>query len=234
MSRRGDPCYARSDVRPAGRCEKPSSASGRRCDGRLSASPCSRHSSGFHRQYAWQILHGHTRLSMAGVLEVERVLDAVIVQQRHIRSFGERLRAARVAAGLTLKEVAALIGYSWVGVERWERDVCRPKPEVLWHLLALYEAEDRALHAAYAHYVSSPIHTLQEHQPHTFPPAETAVAPKTSRCIRPAVLTNLQGTAAACVARFLRAYHTPKSVSATPPNEGGKVVLPARPPRSAA
>ncbi|MCK5573987.1 MAG: hypothetical protein KAJ12_14550, partial [Bacteroidetes bacterium] len=31
-----------------------------------------------------------------------------------------------------------LIGYSWVGVQRWERDQCLPKPGVLWHLLNLY------------------------------------------------------------------------------------------------
>jgi hypothetical protein len=25
-----------------------------------------------------------------------------------------------------------------VGVERWEKNICRPKPSVLWHLLTLY------------------------------------------------------------------------------------------------
>ena len=39
---------------------------------------------------------------------------------------------------MTLKEVARAIGYTWVGVERWEKNICRPKPSVLWHLLTLY------------------------------------------------------------------------------------------------
>ena len=63
-----------------------------------------------------------------------------------MRSFGEQLRAARLASGLTLKQVAGLIGYSWVGVERWEKDVCRPKPGVLWHLFTLYGDSSRSMY----------------------------------------------------------------------------------------
>jgi DNA-binding transcriptional regulator YiaG len=90
------------------------------------------------RQYAWQAVHHRTFLSLERAQEIERAVDLIIAQRRHMQSFGERLRAARVAAGLTLKEAAAMIGYSWVGVERWERNVCLPKPGVLWHLLSIY------------------------------------------------------------------------------------------------
>jgi hypothetical protein len=38
-----------------------------------------------------------------------------------------------------------MIGYSWVGVERWEKDVCLPKPGVLWHLFTLYGAREELL-----------------------------------------------------------------------------------------
>jgi len=31
-----------------------------------------------------------------------------------------------------------MIGYSWVGVARWEKNQCLPKPGVLWHLCNLY------------------------------------------------------------------------------------------------
>ena len=91
------------------------------------------------RQYAWQIVHYRTPLSLDRALEIEREVDAIITDRPHLRSFGDRLRAARVSAGLTLKEVAELIGYTWVGVERWEKNVCRPKPGVLWHLCSVYE-----------------------------------------------------------------------------------------------
>lgn len=57
-------------------------------------------------------------------------------------SYGQRLRAARQASGMTLKEVAELIGYSWVAVERWELDRCVPKPGVLWHLRQVYRVGD--------------------------------------------------------------------------------------------
>jgi transcriptional regulator with XRE-family HTH domain len=93
---------------------------------------------GVSRQYAWQIVHYRTFLSLKKALEIERVIDAIIVQKKHLTTFGERLRAARISAGLTLKQVADLIGYSWVGVERWEKNICLPKPGVLWHLFNLY------------------------------------------------------------------------------------------------
>lgn len=96
---------------------------------------------GVSRQYAWQVIHHRTVVSEGRARELNRSVEAIISGRRHLATFGDRLRAARVAAGFTLKEVAALIGYSWVGVERWEKDVCLPKPGVLWHLLSLYGIE---------------------------------------------------------------------------------------------
>ena len=93
---------------------------------------------GVSRQYAWQAVHYRTPLSPEKAAEIERTVDTIIAQRRHMRSFGEQLRAARIASGFTLKQVADMIGYSWVGVERWEKNICRPKPGVLWHLFMLY------------------------------------------------------------------------------------------------
>jgi len=90
------------------------------------------------RQYAWQILHAQTFLSLERAQEIEAMVDSIIARRLHIRSFGDRLRAARKSAGLTLKQTAAMIGYTWVAVQRWEKDVCLPKPGVLWHLAAIY------------------------------------------------------------------------------------------------
>jgi transcriptional regulator with XRE-family HTH domain len=100
---------------------------------------------GVSRQYAWQLVHQGTVVSVGRARELDRSVEAIILGRRHLATFGDRLRAARVAAGLTLKEVAALIGYSWVGVERWERNVCLPKPGVLWHLLSLYGVSQSSL-----------------------------------------------------------------------------------------
>jgi len=91
------------------------------------------------RQYAWQIVHYRTPLSIEKAEAIEREVDSIIARRMHLKTFGDRLRAARVSAGLTLKEVAELIGYTWVGVERWEKNICRPKPGVLWHLCSVYE-----------------------------------------------------------------------------------------------
>ncbi len=90
------------------------------------------------RQYAWQIVHYRTPLSVDRALEIEEVINQIIARRMHLRTFGDRLRAARLSAGLTLKEVAEMIGYTWVGVERWEKNVCMPKPGVLWHLCSVY------------------------------------------------------------------------------------------------
>jgi len=99
---------------------------------------------GVSRQYAWQIVHQRAFLSAHKAAEVEGAVDGIITQRKHLQSFGERLRAARIASGLTLKQVAGLIGYSWVGVERWEKNMCRPKPGVLWHLYSLYGIQEGA------------------------------------------------------------------------------------------
>ena len=97
---------------------------------------------GVSRQYAWQVLYYRTLVSRAKATFVEAAIDSIIERQSHVQSFGDRLRAARTSKGLTLKEVADRIGYSWVGVERWEKNVCLPKPGVLWHLRALYEVDE--------------------------------------------------------------------------------------------
>lgn len=90
------------------------------------------------RQYAWQIKHYRTSLSRERALEIEGIVDAIIRQGRHVRTFGDRLRAARIAAGMTLKQAAEAIGYTWVGLERWEKNLCIPKPGALTRLLDLY------------------------------------------------------------------------------------------------
>jgi transcriptional regulator with XRE-family HTH domain len=93
---------------------------------------------GVSRQYAWQVIHYRTILSQGKVLEIEKTVDRIIEERAHVRTFGDRLRAARISAGYTLKEVGSMIGYTWVGVERWEKNQCVPKPGVLWHLCNLY------------------------------------------------------------------------------------------------
>jgi transcriptional regulator with XRE-family HTH domain len=95
---------------------------------------------GVSRQYLWQVVHRRVHLSLQRAEEIERVLDGLVATSMHHSTFGERLRAARRSAGLTLKEVAGMIGYSWAGVERWEKDMCRPKPGVLWHLMSIYNS----------------------------------------------------------------------------------------------
>lgn len=95
---------------------------------------------GVSRQYVWQVLHKRLPVSSRRVDEIERQVEERIQLERAQNSAGQRLRRARVAAGLTLKQAASAIGYSWVAVERWERDVCLPKPGVLWHLRHVYGA----------------------------------------------------------------------------------------------
>jgi transcriptional regulator with XRE-family HTH domain len=101
---------------------------------------------GVSRQYAWQAVHYRAPLSEERAREIAGTVERIIAQRSHMRSFGQQLRAARLASGMTLKQVAGLIGYSWVGVERWEKDICRPKPGVLWHLFTLYGDPSHSMH----------------------------------------------------------------------------------------
>lgn len=97
---------------------------------------------GVSRQYAWQVVGYRTMVSPKKAFETEAAVDSIIAQKSHLQTFGDRMRAARVVAGLTLKQVAEKIGYSWVGVERWEKNICLPTPGVLWHLRALYGVDE--------------------------------------------------------------------------------------------
>jgi len=114
------------------------------------------------RQYLWQVVHRRVHLSLERAEEIERILDRLVAERKHHSTFGERLRTARRAAGFTLKEVASMIGYSWAGVERWEKDMCRPKPGVLWHLMSIYNASSAVFDGP------SPARSLQAASP---PPA---------------------------------------------------------------
>ena len=100
---------------------------------------------GVSRQYAWQVMYYRTLVSRTKALQVEAAIDAIIASQSHMQTFGDRLRAARISKRLTLKNVADRIGYSWVGVERWEKNICLPKPGVLWHLRTLYGVDENWL-----------------------------------------------------------------------------------------
>ena len=101
---------------------------------------------GVSRQYAWQAVHYRSPLSDQRAREIAGTVDRIISQRPHLRSFGDQLRAARIASGIKLKEFAGLIGYCWVGVDRWEKNICRPKPGVLWHLFTVYGDSSRSIH----------------------------------------------------------------------------------------
>jgi transcriptional regulator with XRE-family HTH domain len=104
---------------------------------------------GVSRQYIWQILYGKTPVSERKAADVERCVEWIIERRKSSSSLGARLRGARIAAGMTLKQAATLIGYSWVAVERWEKDVCIPKPGVLWHLRHVYAVGENWLPAVH-------------------------------------------------------------------------------------
>ena len=93
---------------------------------------------GVSRQYVWQIVYYRTMISRDKALEVEHTVDESILHRHHMKTFGDRLRAARIAGGLTLKQVAGMIGYTWIAVARWEKNKCLPKPSVLLHLRNIY------------------------------------------------------------------------------------------------
>jgi transcriptional regulator with XRE-family HTH domain len=112
---------------------------------------------GVSRQYVWQIMYYQTFVSKEKLLEIERAVDTTIRDLPHMRSFGDRMRVARISAGLTLKQVAQRIGYTWVAVERWEKNICLPKPGVLWHLRALYAVGENWL--PHGHDINLPTQT---------------------------------------------------------------------------
>lgn len=93
---------------------------------------------GVSRQYIWQVLYYKSFISSEKLSEIESILDRCVGDQRRGTSLGEQLRRARISAGFTLKEAAAKIGYTWIAIERWEKNICRPKPGVLWHLRQVY------------------------------------------------------------------------------------------------
>lgn len=93
---------------------------------------------GVSRQYVWQVLNQPEALSEEKARVIEETVDTIIARQMHLQTLGDRLRAARRAAGLTLKQVASEIGYSWVVIQRWEKNVALPGLEVLLRLCGVY------------------------------------------------------------------------------------------------
>ncbi len=93
---------------------------------------------GVSRQYVWQVFYYHIFISSEKLLEIETIVEQCVEDRRKGVSLGEQLRGARISAGFTLKHTAAKIGYTWVAIERWEKNICRPKPGVLWHLRQVY------------------------------------------------------------------------------------------------
>jgi len=93
---------------------------------------------GVSRQYVWQVLNAPSSLSAGKAKALEEAIDMIIEKQMHLRTLGERLRAARRSAGMTLKEVAKTMGYSWVVIERWETNVALPTLQVLLTLCGVY------------------------------------------------------------------------------------------------
>ena len=55
-------------------------------------------------------------------------------QEELKKSLGERIRLARLQAGLTQKELGSQIGVSTVTISDWERGVTQPTAIVLWQL----------------------------------------------------------------------------------------------------
>ena len=93
---------------------------------------------GVSRQYVWQVFYYQIFISSAKLQEIETTVEERIEERRRGATLGEQLRGARISAGFTLKHTAAKIGYTWVAIERWEKNICRPKPGVLWHLKQVY------------------------------------------------------------------------------------------------
>ena len=90
------------------------------------------------RQYVWQVLNKPALLSPVKARMIGEKVDLIIARQMHLRTLGDRLRAARRSADMTLKDVAATIGYSWVVVQRWEKNVSLPGIPVLLRLCGVY------------------------------------------------------------------------------------------------
>lgn len=103
---------------------------------------------GVSRQYVWQVLNQPAALSTAKARTIEEAVDLIIERQMHLRTLGDRLRAARRAAGFTLKEVASEIGYSWVVIQRWEKNVSLPGIEILLRLCGVYGISFEIVHPA--------------------------------------------------------------------------------------
>ena len=93
---------------------------------------------GVSRQYVWQILHRRGNLTTSRCLQIEMTIERIIHEEAHVRTLGDRLRAARRASGLTLKQVAVSLGCSWMAIERWEKNRHLPGIPLLLRMSALY------------------------------------------------------------------------------------------------
>jgi transcriptional regulator with XRE-family HTH domain len=68
-------------------------------------------------------------------------------RQARVTPFGERVRAARVAAGLTQRAVAAAVGVSQPAYWEYERGICVPSVGRVARLAAVLQLDPDALAA---------------------------------------------------------------------------------------
>ena len=133
---------------------------------------------GVSRQFAWQVLHLRIPASEHTLAQLTRAARECIAQRCLSSTYGSRMRRARINAGLTLKQAASMIGYSWVAVERWEMDICLPKPGVLWHLRHLYGVNEDWVHD------QPNVHQLKESTVSNLPAPDRRRAPATRVALR--------------------------------------------------
>ena len=68
-------------------------------------------------------------------------------RQARVTPFGERVRAARLAAGLTQRAVAAAVGISQPAYWEYERGICVPSVDRVARLAAALQLDPGALAA---------------------------------------------------------------------------------------
>lgn len=76
--------------------------------------------------------------------------------------FGEKIRRARKAAGLTQRQLAQRLGVSNTSVSNWEKDLSRPDADLIQELCAVLNMQPNDFYGTERQYQSDGVYTVSD------------------------------------------------------------------------
>lgn len=83
-------------------------------------------------------------------------------KEREVETVGGNIKAARIKAGITQKELADRLGISPVGISQWERGLRHPKPQTINRIAKALGVSTLSIYADFDEWRATNVHEREE------------------------------------------------------------------------